>query len=65
MNGLINLFIYSVTIIDTYSAQDTVMGNGDSAVSKLKIRFAFMEFTFQGQPPCVAQASCSCGRNLE
>ena len=37
MNGWINLFIYSVTIIDTYSAQDTVKGNGDSAVNKLKI----------------------------
>ena len=51
MNGWINLFIYSVTIIDPYSAQDTVKGNGDSAVNKLKLCPAFMEFTFQGQPP--------------
>lgn len=47
MNGWINLCIYSVTIVILSLHKDTVMGNGNSAVNKLKICSAFMEFTFQ------------------
>ena len=40
-------FIYFFNKYLLNFAVGTVMGNGDSAVNKLKICSAFMEFTFQ------------------